>query len=203
MSATIPPTAQASLATTATFRRFTVAEYHRLIRADFFTTDDRVELIDGYLVNKMPQNDPHASTVQRLTEDLVRLAPQGWRVRIQLPITLATSEPEPDGAVVRGDRRSFDHRQPGRDDFGVVVEVADSPLAFDRGPKAALYAAAGIPVYWVVNVADGQVEVYTGPDTAVSPPAYGSRIDYHPGQNVPLVLDGQTVAHIPAADLLP
>jgi Uma2 family endonuclease len=69
-----PPPAQAVLASMATFRRFTVAEYHELIRVGVLTTEHRVELIDGYLVNKTPQNDPHASIVGRLNEDLVRLA---------------------------------------------------------------------------------------------------------------------------------
>ena len=88
----------------AGFFRLTVAEYHEMIRTNILTTDDRVELLDGYLVNKMPQNTPHSCTIDRLTEDLNRLKPAGWRVRIQLPVTLANSEPEPDGAVVRGAR---------------------------------------------------------------------------------------------------
>ncbi|MFO0800227.1 MAG: Uma2 family endonuclease [Gemmataceae bacterium] len=205
MSATsaplVPPPTQALLASMSTFRRFTVAEYHELIRIGVLTTEDRVELIDGYLVNKMPQNDPHASTVQRLTEDLVRLAPPGWRARTQLPITLADSEPEPDGALVRGDRRTYDRRKPGPADVGVVIEVADTSLRFDRLVKLEDYARAGIPVYWIVNLVDGQVEVYTDP--AATPPAYRTRTDFRPGQDVPLVLDGVAVATIPAAELLP
>jgi hypothetical protein len=64
-------------------------------------------------------------------------------------------------------------------------------------------AQAGIPVYWIVNLQDGQIEVYTDPDPAATPPAYGNRTDYRPGQGVPVVLDAVTVAHIPAADLHP
>lgn len=198
-----PPPAQTALAAMSTFRRISVAEYHELIRLNFLTTDDKIELIDGYMVNKMPQNDPHHSTVGRLTEDLVRLVPNGWRVRVQLPITLANSEPEPDGAVVRGDRRTYDQRAPAGSDFGIVVEIAESSLRFDRVIKLPLYAAAGIPVYWIVNLIDSQVEVYTDPDPTADPPAYRTRTDYAPGQDVPLVLDGQAVATIPVADLLP
>jgi len=187
----------------ATFRRFTVAEYHELIRVGVLTTEDRVELIHGYLVNKMPQNDPHASTVGRLTEDLVRLVPPGWRAMIQLPITLANSEPEPDGAVVRGDRRTYDRRKPGPADFGVVIEVADTSLRFDRVVKSDDYARAGIPVYWIINLVESRVEVYTDPDPAATPPAYRSRTNYAPGQDVPLVLDGVTVGAVPVAELLP
>lgn len=201
--AAVPAAIQTELSQAATFRRFSVAEYHEMIRTGMLTTEDRVELIYGYLVNKMPQNDPHHSTVQRLTEDLVRMTPTGWRPRIQLPVTLGGSEPEPDGAVVRGDRRAYDRRKPTESDFGVVIEVADSTLRFDRRVKMAQYAAVGIPVYWIVNLLDGHIEVYTDPDPAADPPAYRTRTDFAPGQSVPLVLDGVAVASLPVADLLP
>jgi Uma2 family endonuclease len=203
MTPNSPPPAQALLASLATFRRFTVAEYHEMIRLGVLTTEDRVELIDGYLVNKMPLNDPHSSTVARLAEDLHRLVPRGWRARTQLPITLADSEPEPDGAVVRGDRRTYDHRKPGPADFGVVIEVADTSLRFDRVVKSEDYARAAIPVYWIVNLVDRQIEVYTDPDPAADPPEYRTRTDYRPGQDVPVVLDGAAVAAVPVVELLP
>lgn len=201
--APVVPPVQSAFASMSTFFRLTVAEYHEMIRNDILTTEDRVELLDGYLVNKMPQNDPHHSTVDRLDEDLRKGLPSGWRVRIQLPITLANSEPEPDGAVVRGDRRTFDHRKPGPGDFGIVIEVAESSLTLDRREKGRLYAEAGIPEYWVVNLIDNQVEVYSDPDPAANPPAYHTRTDFAAGQSVPLVLDGVTVASLPVADLLP
>jgi len=201
--APIPPPAQTLLASMATFRRFSVAEYEHLTQIGVLTTEDRIELIDGYVVNKMPQNDPHSSTVQRLTEDLIRIVPATWRVRIQLPISIGNSLPEPDGAVVRGDRRTYDHRKPTAADFGVVIEVAESSLRFDRVIKLPEYARAGIPVYWIVNLIDERVEVYTDPDPTATPPAYRTRTDFAPGQSVPLVLDGTTVATIPVADLLP
>ena len=140
-------------------------------------------------------------TNHRALDYLKRAA--GWQVRIELPVTLANSEPEPDGAVVRGDRRTFDQRAPTGSDFGVVVEVGESSLRFDRRIKLPLYAAAGIPVYWIVNLIDSHVEVYTDPDPAAEPPAYCTRTDYAPGQDVPLVLDGNPVATIPVSDLLP
>jgi Uma2 family endonuclease len=202
MSAALaPPPVQTALAQIATFRRFTVAEYHEMIRAGVLTTEDRVELIDGYLVNKMPQNDPHASTVQRLTKKLVRAVPLGWEARIQLPISIGNSEPEPDGAVVRGDDRTYDGRRPTGTDFGAVIEIADSSLGLDQRFKMAEYAAADIPAYWIVNVRDNMVEAYTDPDPAGR--SYRTRTDYRPGDGVPLVLDGVEVACIPVADLLP
>jgi Uma2 family endonuclease len=197
------PAVQSALASVSTFFRLTVAQYHEMILNNTLTTEDRVELLDGYLVNKMPQNDPHHSTVQRLTEDLVRLVPVGWRARIQLPITVGNSEPEPDGAVVRGDRRTFDHRKPTASDFGIIIEVADSSLTLDRREKGRIYAEAGIPEYWVVNLVDRQVEVFTDPNQSASPPEYRLRSNYSPGQSVPLILDGQLVANIVVDDLLP
>jgi Uma2 family endonuclease len=198
-----PPPTQTELASVATFFRLTVEEYHNMIHNGILTTEDRVELLDGYLVNKMPQNNPHSSTVDRLTEDLIRLIPPGWRSRIQLPIRLANSEPEPDAAIVRGDRRTFDHRRPLASDFGIVIEVADSSLALDRREKSRLYAEAGISIYWIINLVDWQIEVYTDPQPTAAPPSYATRTDYRPGQSVPLVLEGVTVGTIPVADLLP
>ena len=203
LTAPAPPPIQTDLAQMASFRRFTVAKYHEMIRLGVLTTEDRVELIDGYLVNKMPQNDPHVSTIGRLTEDLMRAVPAGWRVHIQLPITLSNGEPEPDGAVVRGDRRTYDRRKPSGADFGLVIEVANTSLGFDRRFKQAEYAAAGIPVYWIVNLVDLQVEVYSDPDPASDPPAYRTRTDHHPGDAVPMTLDGVEVGRLSVADLLP
>ena len=201
MSSTIavPPPTQTRLASMATFFRITVDDYHDMIRNDILTTEDRVELLDGYLVNKMPQNNPHSSTVERLTEDLIRNVPTGWRVRIQLPITLSNSEPEPDAAIVRGDRHTYDHRRPTASDFGIIIEVADSSLTLDRREKGRIYAEAGIPEYWIVNLPDEQVEVYTMPNAV----AYQQNSVYRSGQTVPLMLDGVVVGSLPVADLLP
>lgn len=204
MSPTVTPTQTPDpLYALAGFFKLTVDQYHEMIRNNTLTEDDAVELLDGYLVNKMPQNTRHGSTVDRLGEDLVRLKPTGWRVRIQLPVTLGTSEPEPDAVVVRGDRRTFDSRHPASTDFGLLIEVADSSLALDRGPKQQIYARSGIPEYWIINIPERRVEVYTNPDPAANPPAYAARTDYGIADAVPIVLDGVTVGTIPVADLIP
>lgn len=197
------PPVQTQLASMATFFRITVDDYHEMIHTGILTTEDRVELLDGYLVNKMPQNNPHSSTTDRLDEDLKKLVPSGWRVRMQLPITLANSEPEPDAAIVRGDRRTYDHRNPTNSDFGIVIEVADSSLTLDRREKGRIYAEANIPIYWIININDSQIEVYTDLQPTATPPSYATRTDYLPGQSVPLLLDGISVGSIPVADLLP
>src|SRR5208282_1030412 len=83
----------------------------------------------------------------------------------------------------------------------ISVEVADRSLADDQGKKLAAYARAGIPVYWIINLRGGQVEVYTGPDPAAG--QYGNHVDYRPGQAIPVIIDGQVVGQIAVADLLP
>jgi Uma2 family endonuclease len=198
-----PPPLQARLASLATFFRLSVDEYHDMIRTGILTTEDRVELLDGLLVHKMPQNNPHSSTVDRLNEDLGKLVPAGWRVRIQLPITLRTSEPEPDAAIVRGHRRTFDQRHPLGSDFGIVIEVADTSLSLDRREKGRLYAEAGIPEYWIINLVERQVEVFTLPNAALNPVGYAQQQIFTGGQAVPLTLDGTLVGSLLVDDLLP
>jgi Uma2 family endonuclease len=189
--------------TMAGFRRFSVAEYHRLIAIGILTEDDNLELLEGYLVHKMSRNPPHDSTLQLLYEALSRIMPKGWCVRMQCAITLADSEPEPDGAVVRGTARTYASRHPGPADVGLVIEVADSTLAGDRVDKGRIYARAGLPCYWIVNLTDHQVEVYTDPSGPTAAPGFARRTDYRAGDAVPLVLDGVTVANIAVPDLLP
>jgi Uma2 family endonuclease len=183
----------------ASLRRFTVAEYHKMIDTGILTDEDHLELIEGYVVLKMPHNPPHDGTVRIVSKRLDRILPAGWDCRTQSAITLADSEPQPDVALVRGDERSYLARHPGPADVGVVIEVSDSTLARDRGEKQRVYAAAGIVCYWIVNLVQGQVEVYTGPART----AYGGRDDYRPGDSVPLTLGGAVVASVPVVELLP
>jgi Uma2 family endonuclease len=187
----------------AGLRRLTVAEYHALIRMGIVAEHDEVVLIEGCLVHKMPKNLPHILTLRRLRRLLDQLMPSGWTDWTQDPVTLADSEPEPDYAVVRGTDADYTGRKPGPADIGLVVEVADSSLAVDRADSHRIYARAGVPEYWIVNIPDRQVEVYTLPQPAADPPAYAARTDYRPGEAVPVVLDGTTVGTVAVADVLP
>ena len=134
--ATVPP----SFLARALYPKVTVAEYHQMIKDGVFEDGDPIELLEGYLVQKMSHNTPHASAVQKLTKRLVRLAPPGWESRCQLPITLSDSEPEPDGVLARGDEATFDTHHPLPDEIGLVVEVADSSRYSDRREKGRIYA---------------------------------------------------------------
>ncbi len=187
----------------AGFRRFSVAEYHRLIEIGVLTEDDNLELLDGYLVHKMSRNPPHDAAIQKITKRLFRLLPPDWDLRIQSAVTLTRSEPEPDLAVVRGDETRYLAHHPKPPDIGLAIEVSDSTLDGDRIDKGRLYAEAGIAYYWIVNLVDRQIEVYTQPSGATTTPAYGQRQDYRMGDDVPLWLDGRVVANIPVSELLP
>ncbi len=189
--------------TMAGFHRFSVAEYHKLIEIGILTEDDNLELLEGYLVHKMSRNPPHDAALQLIQDTLPRLLPGGWCLRMQSAVTLGGSEPEPDGAIVRGNARSYSSRHPGPSDVGVVIEVADTTLAGDRADKGRIYARASIPYYWIVNLVDHQVEVYTDPSGPTATPAYAQRQDRRLGDDIPLTLDGAAVATIPVGDLLP
>jgi hypothetical protein len=187
----------------AGFHRFSVAEYHRLIQAGFLTEDDNIELIDGYLVQKMSRNPPHDGTLFRLSKRLSAILTIGWDVRSQSAVTLTRSEPEPDLALVRSDPADYTIRHPTAAEVGLIIEVADSTLAGDRADKGRIYAEAGIVCYWIVNIPDRQIEVYTSPSGPAAAPAYAQRQDYRPGDSVPVILDGATVAPLAVADVLP
>lgn len=187
----------------AGFRRFSVDEYHDLIADGYLTADDRLELIEGYLVLKMSRNPPHDLALQRLNKRLMTLVPASVEVRIQSAITLSDSEPEPDAAVVRGPDTRYQANHPQPADISLVIEVSDSTLDGDRTDKVRIYSRAGIVCYWIVNLVDRQVEVYTSPTGVGANSEYGQRQDYHSGDSAPLILDGVTVATIPVADLLP
>jgi Uma2 family endonuclease len=187
----------------AGFRRFSVAEYHRLIELGMLTEDDNIELLEGYLVHKMSRNPPHDAAIQKGMKRWLRVLPAGWDLRVQSAITLTESEPEPDFAIVRGDENAYLTRHPTAADIGLVVEVSDSTLPGDRDDKGRIYARAGIPCYWIVNLVDGQIEGYTSPSGPVADPKFAQRVDYRPGDSVPLILGGTTVVQVAVQDLLP
>ncbi|MBK8540485.1 MAG: Uma2 family endonuclease [Ardenticatenia bacterium] len=146
--------------------RFTTEGYHRLVEIGVLGADDRTELLNGEVFYKMPINSRHAGCVNRLVRLIGRLA-ESPLIASQNPIRLSNiSEPEPDVAVLRfrGDDYSDSHPEP--QDVLLLIEVADSSLAVDRSIKAPLYAAAGIPELWIVDLAGEALEVYQDPDPA-------------------------------------
>jgi Uma2 family endonuclease len=174
-----------------------------MIEAGILTTEDKVELLENYVVLKMPRNPPHDGTIDLVKAALPGLIPSGWLLRIQQTVVLSDSQPEPDFAVVRGNPRTYLARHPGPADVGLLIEVANASLLRDQRDKTRIYARGGISCYWIVNLVDRRIEVYAQPSGPTAVPAYGSFQIYQPGDAVPIVLDGAAVASVPAADLLP
>lgn len=189
--------------TMAGFRRFSVTEYHRLIELGILTEDDNLELLDGYLVYKMSRNPPHDAAIQKGARKWLRLLPPGWDVRVQSAVTLTDSEPEPDFAIVRGDEKAYVTRHPTAADIGLVVEVSDTTLLGDRDDKGRIYASAGIACYWIVNLNDRQIEVYTAPSGPDLDLKYAQRTDHRGGETVSLLLGATALVEVAAQDLLP
>ena len=183
--------------------RLSVDQYHEMLRAGILTEDDPVELLDGWLVTMTPKNPPHHLATELAREALEHLTPEGWHVDSQEPITLSSSEPEPDVAVVRGARRLYADRHPQPSDIGLVVEVADDSLERDQTFKQRLYAQAGIPEYWIVNLVDRRLEVYREPSGPGEKPGYRQHRSHAPSEEVALSLDDRVAARFLVSILFP
>ena len=181
--------------------RLNIDQYHEMIRSGILTENDPVELLEGLLVAKMPKNRRHTLSTERTRRAVEAILPQGWHVSSQEPITLTDSEPEPDVMVVRGNLDSYPDRHPGPQEVALVVEVADATLKYDQIDKKRVYARAGIPVYWIENLVDKQIEVYSEPDAADTPD-YRQRHVYTLIDTVPLIINGLEIAQLPVKDLL-
>ncbi|MBD2193414.1 Uma2 family endonuclease [Limnothrix sp. FACHB-881] len=146
-----------------TLAQWTVAEYHQMIAAGLLV-DRRVELLNGQIIEMSPEGPEHTYRGETLAEWLRdRLRGRAY-VREARPITLDHSEPEPDIAVVRGDRSQFVQRHPGAADLFWVIEIARSTLTTDLTHKRDLYARVGIPEYWVVDLVNRRVVVFRQPE---------------------------------------
>jgi Uma2 family endonuclease len=180
-----------------------VEQYHAMIQAGILTEDDPVELLEGLLIQTMPKNPAHRLAKRQLMAALTSILPPGWEVDTQDAITTADSEPESDVLVFRSRADNYAQSHPGPPDLALVAEIADSSLRRDRGRKKRLYARAAIREYWIVNLIDRQVEVYTAPSGPGEEPDYGQRRDYRPDEQVPVVVDGAEVGRLSVSDLLP
>lgn len=185
-----------------TLWRLSVDKYHEMARAGVLSENDPVELLEGWLVYQVPKNPLHSLALLAVDEAFRSILHSDWHIRLQDPVTLLDSEPEPDLAVVRGNFRDYPDRHPGIYDIA-VVEIADSSLHQDRGSKKRIYARAGLPIYWIVNLNERQIEVYTDPTGATEQPDYGVRTDYGLEDEVPVIIDGCEIGRLQIADLLP
>jgi Uma2 family endonuclease len=182
--------------------------YEGMVKHRLLTEDDKVELLDGLLVEKMTKGNPHITATYLVWGSLHGLALEGWHARKEDPIALPAgptgrdSAPEPDIALVRGAIRDYRSRKPVAADIAIVVEVVETSVRMDRA-KLASYAWAGIPVAWIVDLKKSTVEVYAKPSGPVKLATYQESQTYGPGDRVPVVVEGREVGQIAVEDLLP
>ena len=180
--------------------RFTVAQYDRMVQDGTIGKNERVELIEGLLVTKMGKNPPHVFAGKLGFKRLEQLVSPGWHVGKEDPVVVSDwGKPEPDLSVIRGKENDYLDRAVTAADVGLVVEIAESSLATDRFDMAKIYASARIPVYWIVNLLNRQIEVYTQPGND----GYECREDFGWEQDVPVVVEGREVGRIPVSDIVP
>jgi Uma2 family endonuclease len=146
-------------------RRFTVHEYHAMGRAGILHPDERVELIEGEVVPVPPIGSRHGGVVDRLNRLFVRAAGDNAIVRVQGAVRLSEySEPQPDLALLRARDDFYTRAQPTGYDTLLLVEVSHTSASFDRNVKLPLYAAAGVPEVWLVDLEADAIEVYRVPE---------------------------------------
>jgi Uma2 family endonuclease len=197
-----PATEDAAIPTVPIYR-LSVAQYHAMVDHCILQEDDPVELLEGWLVQRMRKSPPHSCTTYLVRRAVEGLLPTGWYVDSHELVTMAESEPEVDVLVVRGDPRDYPDHHPGPAAVALVAEVADSSLHTDHGIKKRVYARAGIPVYWIANLVERKFEVYTDPTGPAEQPDYRQRQEYRPDDKIPVVLDGEEIGRLPVRELLP
>lgn len=184
-------------------KRWTREEYERAAELGLFRPEERLELLEGEIVEKMPQNTPHATAICRCERLLNRIFTTANVVRTQLPLALGLrSEPEPDVALVSGSIDDYEDSYPST--AVLIIEISDSTLRVDRGLKASLSARAGIPDYWILNLGQRVLEVHRQPTTL-----RGRRLGYG-YENIQTIPETERVSPLAApdtsilvADLLP
>jgi len=200
---TLPPVAAAKTGVKRV--RITRKMFGAMIEAGVIREGQRIQLIDGELFQMPAMNDPHWTVLNHLLNLLPTVLPKGWSQTGQSPVvTDEFGEPEPDIAIIRGTPAGR-KAKPTAADTAVVIEVSDTTIGFDRRKKLRAYAEAGIPEYWILNIAERVVEVRTAPRPRAGDvhAGYAGLRTYRGDEKVPLRLDGQTIAELPVTELIP
>jgi Uma2 family endonuclease len=159
------------MATASLKHRFSSDQFLRMAEAGILPPDARIELLDGEIVPMSPIGPRHSASTKLLLRALLAHLTDGWHMGIQDPVDLdSCSQPQPDISIIRGKPEDYSQHHPTAADIGLLIEVADSSLELDTGVKRALYAASGIPEYWVVDLINCIIEQSTLP----GPGGYGS-----------------------------
>src|SRR4051794_40899725 len=181
-------------------RGLTVDQYERMVARGILPQTNRFELIEGRIVEKDVKRPPHSTAATKCHSAVGRALPAGGHARKEEPgrVPGRRSEPEPDVSVARGGPDDYEGGHPGPGEVALVVEVSRTSAAKDRklGP---VYAAAGIPAFWILDVKRRRLEVYSGPAEGAYPPP----VILGESESVELIIDGVIVGRIAVADLLP
>lgn len=176
--------------------RWTIQEFQQMVTAGILEEDDKVELLNGQIVYMSPVGRFHAACVSMLNEWFFQALKRAYIIRVQDPIVLDNlSEPEPDIVIANRKADYYAQSLPKPEDVRLIVEVADSSLAKDKGVKLPLYAAAGIQEYWLINISKEQLEIYTLP----SEESYAN----HQVHQVTDQLDHELLGHFTIKQLFP
>jgi len=179
-----------------------VEAYHALREAGILHSGDPVELLEGFLVPKMTKGPRHAAAKRRFLRQLTPLISAPYFIDSQEAMTSADSEPEPDIYVVQGPEQKFDSRHPGPGEVEMVVEISESSLHRDRNWKKRIYARAGVATYWIVNLVNDGIEVFSKPAAGRKKPVYGDTAIYSRGDRIAVMLGGKKVGEIVVSDIL-
>lgn len=183
--------------------RLSVDQYLEMVAKGIIQEDDPVELLEGWVVPKMTKNPDHWICVTLIRDALTRMSIAGFFVHSQDPVRTEDSVPEPDIALVRGKPRDYRSGNPKPENLALVVEVADTSLRRDRTTKRRIYARAEVPVYWIVNLKDREIEVYAEPTGPGKSPTYKATQQVGPDGEIAVVIDGREVGRLKVKDLLP
>ncbi|MDR3638479.1 MAG: Uma2 family endonuclease [Isosphaeraceae bacterium] len=179
--------------------RISVDRYHRMIASGCIAENEPIFLWKGQLVEKMTKGHRHSNSSAALVVVLPPLVSVGWHLRPEQSTVLGDdTEPEPDFMIVRGAVRDYQGRIPTARDIALIIEVADSSLAVDSGEVLEKYAQEGIPVYWIVNIPQQRIEMFSHPQGG----RYTEHRPYGPGEAIPVVLDGHEVGRIAVSEVL-
>jgi Uma2 family endonuclease len=183
--------------------RLTVRQFEKMINAGILRAEDRVELLGGLLIEKMTVNDPHDFGVTELAERLRGLLKPAWVIREEKSVVLGRYwRPQPDISVARGSAARYRAAAPRARDLGLLVEVSDSTYAKDHGPKWEKYASCRVLTYWIVNIPERRIEVYSSPSGRGKAAQYRDRKDHGPDEEVPVIIDGREWGRIKVSDII-
>jgi Uma2 family endonuclease len=183
--------------------RLTVDEFRRKAAMGELSQSKKFELLEGVVVAKARQTLKHETALENIQNIVGKLTPGGWHLRVQQPLNCGDSQPEPDIAIVKDALDMYVDRPPMPNMVSLVVEVADASLTLDRRVKGRVYARAGLSVYWLLNLVDSELEVYSRTSGPVPMPGYQEKRVYRAEDKLSLVVGLDDLGTVKVRDMLP